>query len=428
MSVDAVVDVLTAVVSHREPASWAASEARIAADRLAIEHFVAAGGRAYGFTTRLGQYDAVEARSADREFLDDHLVGWSFEVPDPFVRLLSAVKASQLAQGGSGIDPDLYRVIRSSAVARDGSAVSGAWLDSYGAADVVPGAWWLRAVLERSRASLRPGDFIASASGSFVSTAAGIAALLQADDVLARFFSFLPATDPALWRTARTPRERAVQELLNGAHDDGDVQAPISLRDATPIVSGLLSASDRLVDALARRLEHPSANPLVIPGPPVRVVSQNSYLDVELTTAAHGMLQVLHLLIEHTQRLCEHAFASDRSPARVQLPKVAQAVVERSRVLLGAPSFSSSQSDGVEDVYDMSLDAAVRVVVMAGFADRALALLGDLRAPRRDVREAADALALGGDEARPDDAMRGAWADALSSGWAGVGSSSQPRW
>lgn len=414
-------DVLRAVVSHREPEAWSGAEERLLDDRQAIEQLLDSGVRAYGFTTRLGQYDDVEVSSADQEFLDDHLVGCTFAVPDSFVRLLSSVKATQLAQGGSGIAPALYRTIRARAVAADGAPVSGAWLDSYGAADVVPGAWWLRSVLERSRSLMQTGDFIASVSGSFVSTAAGLVALLQSDAVLAEFFAHLPSTDPDLWRAARTDRERAVQRLLNGAHDRVAVQEPISLRDVTPVVSGLIGASDRFADALERRLSEPSANPLVLLGPPARVVSQNSYLDFELTTAAHGMLQMLLLLIEHTQRLCEHAFAADRSPAHVQLPKVAQAVLERSRVLVGAPSFSSSQSGGVEDLYDMSLDGVVRVVIMSRLAQQSLTLLGELRSPQREAAGLAEALAHGGADSRPTTEMRTAWAAALSAGWAGAG-------
>lgn len=421
MSAAVIADVLRAVVSHRESDDWAAGEERVSADRAAIERLLGDGVRAYGFSTRLGQYDDVDVSAADREFLDDHLVGAAFPVPASFVRLLSAVKATQLACGGSGITPRLYRAIRSHAVSDDAGSVSGAWLDSYGAADVVPGAWWLRAVLDGSGAPLQTGDFIASVSGSFVSTAVGIVAQLQADAILARFLTFVPSTDPALWRAARSGREGAVQRLLDGDHGLGPVQEPISLRDVTPIVSGLLGASDRLAEALVRRLSYPSANPLILSGPPARVVSQNSYLDVELTTAAHGVLQMLHFLMEHTQRLCEHAFSADRSPARVQVPKILQALVERSRVLLGAPSFSSSQSGGVEDLYDMSLDGVVRVVVLSQLADQALTLLERLRGPERAVGLLEDALAPPPD-ARPTPGMRAAWASALSTGWVGAGS------
>lgn len=416
----ALAEVLQAVVDHVEPASWAGAEQRIAGDRDVVDDLLSRGRHAYGFTTRLGQFDDVDARGADVEFLRDHLVGWTFPVPASLTRLLSATKATQLACGGSGIGTGMYRVIRAHAVAADDGEVEGAWLDSYGAADVVPGSWWLKSVLERSGARLESGDFIASVSGTFVSTAASIVALLQTTAATSRYLALVPPTDPILWRPARSAREDRVRSLLDGPSETGPVQSAISLRDATPVVTAVVGAGDRFLEAISRRLAAPSANPLV-DAAGRRILSQNSYLDFELTAAADGLLQALHLAIQHMQRLCEHAFAAAPSPRQVQIPKLAQAVVERSRTLLGAESFASHQSGGVEDLYDMSLDAAVRVVVMTRFADQAIALLEQVAPSPRRAQEIEEALWTDAAQIRPDAATRTAWSDALTFGWAGGG-------
>ncbi|MDJ1113605.1 aromatic amino acid lyase [Microbacterium dauci] len=416
----ALDDVLLASIHGEEPQTWRDAEERISGDRDAVLRLVEHGATVYGFTTRVGPFDAVHGRSLDDHLLKDHLVGAKISVPRSFFRLLSATKAAQLSVGGSGISLETYRrIIHSSITEREGD-VSGAWLASYGAADVVPGSWWLRELLLSERHSMSSGDFICSVSGSFVSTSIGIVALLKAHRLLARFLVLVPTIDRQVPLRSSHAGEARVRELLDTESTATRVQAAISMRDVSPVVSLGVQTIGELEQALESRLSHQSANPLIVAEPEARAVSQNSYLDFQLTHRLSATLSMLHLIGHHVQRLLDHDLGLHPQPELVQGPKVAQSILERSRALLSAPSFVSPQSGGVEDMYDMSLEIGVRVLLMCAQVEQCI----ELYEPRSQTHRSMDAMqsALGGVAARVDDVMDFAsqWSAALRAGWGAV--------
>ena len=342
-----------------------AERARIRDERAAVMGFLDAGGTAYGFTSRVGHLDGERADAlAPDAFLADHLWGPVFPLDASVLRLLSAVKGAQLARGGSGVSEEAHMALAAHAAARDGAAGSGAWTSSYGAGDVVPGAWWLKDVMAHTGLTLRQGDFIACVNGHFVSTTYAILLLDAWADVVARYLALLPAL-PSLG--ASSPRADSILLLLSMRPPATGVQAAISVRDVRPFVAAVEAGGDQLRDAITTRLGQPSGNPLFVfdEGGRAEPVSQNSYLDFGVTFAATTVGSAALVALAHCQRLIDVHAAATGEPALVQAPKVAQAVLEA--VSDGPPQrFSSVQSAGVEDMYDASLLsvlAAMRKVV-----------------------------------------------------------------
>ncbi len=373
----------------------------------------------YGFSTRLGQFDHSPVADFEAELLKDHLVGNRFNLPGSFLRLVAAVKLAQLSCGGSAISPELYNVIRGFVVRGDDRPASGAWVDSYGAADVVPGAWWLRTVLQDAQADLQRGDFIAAASGSFFSTAVAIVAVSELDVFLASYMSFMPPVDHRLWRESRSSRESRVQRLMEGGSDRRHTQLPISARDCSPFVSAAMAASDGVLTGIHRRINEVSANPLISTRDVPSVLSQNSFLDFELSAALVKAREFVFVALQHLQRIAERSFAEDAKPANVQRPKVVQAVVERAHLLMGTISYSSAQSGGVEDMYDMSLSASMHLILLTRLGNRIVALLNQWQPPFRQTNDLLNALALDG-ESSVDAELLHTWSEQLLAGWIGL--------
>src|SRR5699024_5423250 len=151
-----------------------------------------AGPRVYGFNTLLGHLDGIDSGSdSQRNLLQAHLVGSRQSLPAGWGRLLVACKLSQLPVGGSGIHPQTYNWL-SRLNWPDEVHLSGAWTSSYGSGDVVPGAWFVEALVKEFGLKLEfPGDLICLINGNYVSTAVGLVAYQAAVRVLSESMSLL---------------------------------------------------------------------------------------------------------------------------------------------------------------------------------------------------------------------------------------------
>ena len=381
-SSSAIRRVLTAVLDSSLPDAWAAGAARVESERQSIDRLLTSNPvpQIYGFTTLLGHLDDHRASADDQwTLLDAHLVGTPMPQTPAFGQLLAACKIEQASHGGSGMSPAAFDALRDRAVDTQ-SDISGAWTASYGAGDVVPGAWLARdLVARRARKQFAAGDVIALINGHHISTAIALLAAARATHELAAVSAetaiLTAASDPSDSDDASDHSDDASRALITLARaaageragaSDPTAQAPISLRDARPLLEAALAPLRQTVAGIEARLSKPSANPLFT-GQPLRAHSQSGFLDLTLTHALTALQQSLHLAAGLWQRFIVLATASAPSddPARalVQPAKVSQAVVERMASMAVLPSrFTGTDSEGVEDVRDLSLDTALRVL------------------------------------------------------------------
>ena len=402
--------VLSASGSTSVPEEWIDAAARISGERAAIETLLAhdPSPHIYGFTTLLGQLDTQREEKVDQtELLKAHLVGTQRDAPAEFVALVTRCKIEQLHHGGSGVHPDTYlALLRLDTVA--GVAARGAWLSSYGAGDVVPAAWWIDNVIpSAARANLRQGDLIALLNGNFYSTALGVTAAMSAVEVLGSFVAraarlcSYPRSGPTRGGALLSPELGDYFARNARSHPSDQPQLPISLRDADAYLVPIAVAVAAVGEALERRLAVSSANPLFdVTGDGVKVESQSGFLDVTLTLALTNLAQAIHLAMRATQRFIVHAsetrIEKNGSPDvhRVQPPKAAMAIVERAGLVGGQLplQFTGSDSDGIEDLRDLSLLTAANVLELAAMTRETIALLDSVVPGPSDDPEPAHAL------------------------------------
>lgn len=386
-----------------EPApGWVAARSYLAQQRSAVERLLIEHPDlpVYGFTTLLGHLDGSRAHpGAQDTLLQGHLVGKQFMITAEKMALLTATKVCQLAQGGSGIHPATYDHLLRSFGQRLPPAL-GAWHDSYGCGDVVPGAWWVNALHDSGTLpSLRKGDLIALINGNFVSTAEAVEAGLEFLAFVANFLELAselvsPNSDELL--DSASPiggLARRLETILSEAGQRrGELlglgpslrQRAVSERAIRSYTRPISTAVLQLGEAIDRRLGGPSANPLFLGnGSDIRPASQNSFLDLSLTMALASAVQVVAYLMGATQRIlqhhCDRHMSNNPTSAirYVQPPKVAKAQLTRFLAAAGpiAVDFSLAESSGIEDLCDRSLESAVRLRSLIGGGSTLLALL-----------------------------------------------------
>lgn len=312
----------------------------------------------YGFTTLLGHLDDEPMTpQAQAHLLDAHLVGPTRNLPAEFGRLLITVKLAQLASGGSGIHPDTADALRRALDSHAPDEWVGAFTASYGCGDVVPGAWFVHNLMTIHGLELtHPGDLIALINGHFVSTAIG----LIAADAYRRLIDRIHLT---LDRTAAIAA-------------DATVQPSVTARDRQPLQRSLAAASGAIGESLRNRLITPSANPLfhtVGTDNRTRIAahSQASFLDYTLTNAFTGALlgvgQIAATVKGSIKTFCD--LRPNGSQARIQPVKVAHALISTLPEPVRPSDFTISESAGIEDAADHSLDAALRLIEACTITD-----------------------------------------------------------
>ena len=389
--------VLGAFTSCRADPQWAAAHVSICAQRQLILDKMErrSAWSVYGFTTLLGQLDNQELGSVKQtQLLEGHLQGHQFSMPGDFIKLLSASKSEQLSHGGSGVSGRTFAALLESLTA-DPPIHDGAWLDSYGSGDVVPGAWWAQSLLaDGVLDEFETGDVIALISGNFVSTSAAIIFAAQFTDLIARFLvsaaehcDLPPVTAP--WPLNGAGEARILSLLAAHttaqARDLNGPQIPVSLRDICIYVHPLLVAVDALGEAIDWRLSRSSANPLfsVDPRDDIVAASQSGFLDIALTLALTNCVQTIHLIVGACQRMVVHRSRRELQkspvPRWVQPPKIVSAMIEQASSLGGQlPNrFVGADSDGLEDARDLSLQTAASGMRLIEIANDAMVMLTD---------------------------------------------------
>lgn len=349
--------VLAAARSGRPAQEWLNARARIAEDREMALSVLHSQETVYGFSTFVGHLDSVASCAADqRRILDAHLVGVCMDASGAFLDLVSACKAEQLSQGGSGIREQTYEAILDSFT---GESASGSWLASYSSADVVPAAWWATARVLPSLSELGAGDVICLINGSFFGGACAIVAAASAMYAISGALERLSPVAPLI--TLKDTVEVDVFRPFFADEKPVSVQLPVSLRDAAPAVLTLVRALRDSFDAIEGRLSRVSCNPLFADN---GAHSQSSFLDFETTRSLRGLSLAVQLASGLVQRLITHQLDGS-NPFGVQPPKIASAALLAGRTR-SLPAFVGDDSRGVEDLRDLALLVASELYISVG--------------------------------------------------------------
>lgn len=387
MSNPFIQKVFTVAKSKQADFSWKESlKDRIDPERKAIDNALSEpdAPAVYGFNRLLGEMDDSEVVSSEdqKNLLKAHLVGHTYTISEDFMRLVSAVKAQQLSHGGTGIHPDTYSMLFDTSRYREGV---GAWSASYGSGDVCAGAWWLNNVLNfNNREEMHPGDLIALISGNFISTSWSIKTLVNfiemASEFLSRYLQFSVYDERNLvFNGVSENTAEKIKEIYRTNVEErvsvSGVQLPVSLRDSVPVIRVILKSIENLASAVESRLSYSPGNPLFVFTEDeqgdindVNAISQGSFLGFDLTYSLTSAAQNVHLMNGILQRVIAYQSAQtkstdDPSVAKIQNPKVASAYLQRNMLSgVSMPAhFTGQESEGVEDLWDLSLLTAQQV-------------------------------------------------------------------
>ena len=352
---------------------------RVDEERLLVEQYLNSPAHpvVYGFNTLLGPLDDQKTYSSSlRELADGHLVGAVESSPRGLLSLMTQVKIMQISRGGSGLSGDSFRVLL--AKGRQDFTAEGAWRASYGSGDVVPAAWWARALFGDDLYRLPAGDFIALVNGNFCSTAAAIAGYQECLDL---FANILVLGGQCCSRPRFDDSQAGIAGYLKPlggtavAYSAGNVQLPVSVRDLLPVVHASEAALKGLRGAINDRLLTQSGNPLFCFAGETSHVSQSSFLDVRLTMSVNQCLTALSFcvaaLVDWVEFLARAAESISERVASVQIPKIARAIQSQIAVVMGDVSVPVvRESGGVEDLADGSLLKAHALVSACSLAQQ----------------------------------------------------------
>lgn len=341
---------------------------------------IATSGRhIYGATTMTGHLDArnLSAQDVDRLqalILETHHIGSAPYFDDAEARLIGYAKAVAVATGGTGLSREVYvHLLHCLADEHFRPRIPSA--ASYSCGDVIPGAHWARAMLDHDDFShahpLRPGEALGLINGVFVDLGTSVALLppLRAciGDMLinarlaARCFGQSRAEflQPARTASHALPAMAFVIGDMP-RESSGHGQAPVSLRATPELVDVVLSCYRSLVETLDSHLSHGSANPFVSMEAG-QVLSQASFmspvLSVTKSAACESILFAMWAcqsrILAIAARLEAEMPAGMGNMAIVQVPKLAQAVLEDARMGAGRRAFASggATSQGIEDLW-----------------------------------------------------------------------------
>lgn len=333
------------------PHSFAKARKQVLAERDLVEHFLTENPEVdvYGFSTLLGHLDYQKSSStAQKQLLTAHLIGPATTFSKAWGQLLTRVKIAQISAGSSGMHLETFDVLLSVAerLKKEGHSQGGwkgNWLASYGSGDVVPGAWFASCLEKEHLLELsHPGDLISLINGNFVSTAAAITV----------HFKLMSLVEAALHSLS------VIRPIAS------NTQLPVTLRDISPVERSSQIAMMNLAQAISHRLANPSGNPLfdcssdsVIP------LSQSSFLDFTLTGALSSALHVVSQVGVYLKAALKAKIAE--GPLNEHTPIQPVKIIEfhlreiASQVL--PPNFGFEESEGTEDIGDLSLMAATKL-------------------------------------------------------------------
>jgi histidine ammonia-lyase len=288
----------------------AACRAGIAAGAAAVGRILARGEPVYGINTGFGRLASVRIDTADlatlqRNIVLSHAAGVGEPMPRPVARLMMALKLASLAQGASGVRPEVVGTIEAMLAGGLVPVVPGQ--GSVGASgDLAPLAHMAaamigvgtidtpRGVLPAARAlalaGLRPlalqaKEGLALLNGTQFSTAFALAGLFEAEAAMqAAIVTGALATDaargtdtpfderihrlrghPGQVETARAYRALMAGSAIRASHREGDarVQDPYCLRCQPQVMGAVLDLLRQAATTLATEANGVSDNPLI---------------------------------------------------------------------------------------------------------------------------------------------------------------------
>jgi histidine ammonia-lyase len=395
------------------PHAWDEASRRLYADRAHLERLLAEPDppAIYGVNTLVGHLDDRRLPPEDQSDFQERLLrNHALGTPPYYGELEAACMGYCRMQfyclGGGAISPDLFF--------RMGQALSDRNFRprvpkscSYSCGDVIPAAHWALDLLQFIRTpirptGLRPKEGLSLINGCFVHAGAALARL---PDVRNAWLAYVVATrmnarlcgahrsnyTSLLTEDGSDPLQ-AVSALVRdvavpGPDPEDRPQDPVSVRAFPQVAAALAQAIAGYLGALDQTLTRRSDNPLVLADSP-EPLSQASFLAPQLTLAAGNLVEAWLLALWSVERRL-HWLLSGRvpgiplngSPAEgelgfIQVPKLATALLEETRLRAGRRTFASgsSTSYGIEDLWTFGLDSVEVLAAVLRNARRLLAV------------------------------------------------------
>jgi histidine ammonia-lyase len=407
---DLTVDEVVRIAREGEPVEVTPDALeRVRASRATVEEAMARGDVVYGFTTGVGMRKrfaiAEEQEHFNRMLIRGHLIAQGSPAPEDAVRATMVKLANSLAQGTTGVRPELVRHVVDSLNA--GTTPRVRVLGSVGQADLSAMADLADGLLDDF--ALAAGEALVLVDNNAFST--GLAALAVADygtlldslDVAGALdleaFAANPALlDPALGEARPYPGLKAtlarLRELLDGSYlwseQPRNLQDPLTFRTLPHVLGATRDALAYAEAVLAVELNAHQGNPLVdasegraIPAGNFDVVPLAAALDFlrialapAVTSAAERALKLLQAPLSG---LPEGLGARPQlaEPALSELGAAVQAFAAEARLLAHPVSFelaSTTQHEGIEDRMTMAPLGARRLAEMVELAARVVAV------------------------------------------------------
>jgi histidine ammonia-lyase len=377
-----------AIAARRLPGGWDRGRPAVAASWTRYQALLSADPPpvVYGANTLPGHRMADDrtptAAGINRALFDSHrIAGEPPWLDATTIAMATACKIGSIAGGHVPVRPETYDLLVDYFDHGDWDAARVPANATYSCGDVVPAAHWLAALLDHGGwrvEQLGPGEVMALINGNFLSVGAAIAQLQAllglaqralANEAWLVDLTHMPRTSfDFAGRDDAADIAPALALLAAVAGDDDDplpVQLPVSIR----AIPQLLAMRHRTVRQLGRMaalaVRTPSGNPL-LDRDSGTMVSQSSFLALDLSIALSGCIEMLLALMWATTERCKFLSAhygeqwGDNPVATIQVVKQMQAQTEAARRLHGARTFVSggSTSQGIEDFWGYTLMAA----------------------------------------------------------------------
>jgi histidine ammonia-lyase len=416
------IEEVVRVAREREPVELDPSvPERMRGARQVVEEALVDGAEVYGFTTGVGMRKlfAIEGDQADfnRRLIRGHLIGQGMPAPPDAVRATMLKLANSLAQGVTGVRPELAQLVVDALNA--GVTPRVRMLGSVGQADLAAHADLAEGLL--GDFELAAGEALVLVDNNAFST--GLAALAVADcetllaslDVagaldLEAFAANLSLVDPAVGEARPYPGLLAtisrVRALLEGSslwdQKPRNLQDPLTFRTLPQVHGGARDALAYAKGVLAVELNAHQGNPLVVsaggrivPAGNFDVVPLASALDFlrialapALTSASERALKLLQApLTGLPEGLGARTHLPE--PALSELGAAIQGLVAEARLLAQPVSFelaSTTQHEGIEDRMTLAPLAARRLAEMVDLGARVVAIELTIAAQAVDLR------------------------------------------
>lgn len=385
------------VVKFDSPASTIIPESRMAqikAEFSWVQHVAAKQTGIYGLNTLVGHRDneAVPlSGDSQHALISSHLVPSQDKFFGTFeARCITVAKAFAVRNGGTGLSASLadHLLTAIDSVAFDPKIPTN---QSYSSGDVIPGAYWAKALLEwadySKKNSLFPGEALALINGSFVHigvSAAVVPSAISCNAVIMHAFAALACLSGRgahdFERTTFAEKAFSLNDLeslrMIVAKYSSDMnglltrpQASVSIRAFPELIMVLNEKTLKFINEISYSLNSRSANPMYdyVKGTvsstatfvlPTLSIDESSLIDCMLLvgTALVGGLQ--YVLSGRVRGIPIDAHRDCDPYGFIQIPKELMARLERLRLVCGRRLFSSggSTSNEIEDLWSYGLN------------------------------------------------------------------------